>query len=209
MGSSLHSLTFLPRHLVGDTALAAWDVSLAAECFTHANDLGSLLLLYSSTADREGLAALAAKAAEVGVHNIAFSSRWLLGDVDGCVDVLVKTDRLAEAALFSQTYKPSRTVEVVKQWKASLEKNKKGRVAKVIGLPGAEGDEELFPEWDEWLKLEKEGITVGDGDMEVADAESAAEENEAAEEAEGEVEEAGEEADKAEEAEAKVEGDEV
>lgn len=189
-------------YVVGDTALAAWDVSLAAECFTHANDLGSLLLLYSSTADREGLAALATKAEKVGVHNIAFSSKWLLGDVDGCVEILIKTNRLAEAALFSQTYKPSRTVDVVKQWKEFLEKNKKGRVAKVIGLPGAEGDEELFPEWDEWLRLEKEGVP-GSDDIEVPDAEPAVGENGAAEE---EAEEAGEEA--GEEAEADADDDE-
>lgn len=174
---------------VGDTALTAWDVSLAAECFTHANDYGSLLLLYSSTADREGLESLATKAEEAGVHNVAFSSKWLLGDVDGCVAILTMTGRLAEAALFSQTYKPSLTVDVVKEWKESLEKNKKGRVAKMIGLPGAEGDEELFPEWDEWLKLESEGVTVGDGDVEVPDAEPAAEENGAEEEEEEQAEE--------------------
>lgn len=184
---------------VGDTALTAWDVSLAAECFTHANDLGSLLLLYSSTSDREGLASLATKAEEAGVHNVAFSSRWLLGDVEGCVETLTKTGRLAEAVLFAQTYKPSLAVEVVKQWKESLEKNKKGRVAKMIGLPGAEGDEELFPEWDEWLKLEKEGRTIGDGDIEVPDAEpEAAEENGAAQEEEEEEDnEAAEEAEEA------------
>lgn len=183
--------------LVGDTALAAWDVSLAAECFTHANDLGSLLLLYSSTADREGLASLATKAEEAGVHNVAFSSKWLLGDVDGCVEILTKTGRLAEAVLFAQTYKPSLAVDAVKQWKESLEKNKKARVAKMIAVPGAEGDEELFPEWDEWLRLEKEGGNVGDGDIEVPDAEpeAAAEEDSAAEEAAaGNGEEAEEEA---------------
>lgn len=145
-------------------------MSLAAECFTHANDLGSLLLLYSSTADREGLASLATKAEEAGVHNVAFSSKWLLGDVEGCVEILTKTGRLAEAVLFAQTYKPSLAVDVVKQWKESLEKNKKSRVAKMIAVPGAEGDEELFPEWDEWLRLEKEGVSVGDGDIEVPDA---------------------------------------
>lgn len=169
---------------MGDTALAAWDVSLAAECFTHANDLGSLLLLYSSTADREGLASLATKAEEAGVHNIAFSSKWLLGDVDGCVETLTKTGRLAEAVLFAQTYKPSLAIDVVGQWKESLEKNKKARVAKMIAVPGANGDEELFPEWDEWLRLEKEGVTVGNVDIEVPDAEpeAAAEEEEAADE---------------------------
>lgn len=143
---------------VGDTALAAWDITLATECFTHARDLGSLLLIYSSTSDREGLQTLASQAEESGAHNVAFTTKWLLGDTAGCVDILVKTNRLAEAVLFSQTYKPSLTTEAVKGWKEGLEKSKKGRVAKIIGVPTE--DEELFPEWDEWLRLEEQGGSV-------------------------------------------------
>jgi coatomer subunit beta' len=140
---------------VGDAALSAWDVTLAAECFTHAKDLGSLLLLHSSTGDREGLSALAAQAQEAGSHNVAFQCQWLLGNVEACTKILTETGRLPEAVLFSQTYQPSLTVPVVNQWKENLEKNKKARVAKLIGVPGE--DEDLFPEWDEWLQLEKEG----------------------------------------------------
>jgi len=158
---------------VGDTALAAWDVTLATECFTHARDLGSLLLIYSSTSDQEGLQALAKQAEESGAQNIAFSCKWLLGDTAGCVDVLSKTNRLAEAVLFSQTYKPSLTVDAVKAWKESLEKAKKGRVAKIIGVPTE--DDELFPEWDEYLRLEEEGGAVGE---QTADGEAEAEEEE-------------------------------
>lgn len=159
--------------------------------------------MYSSTADREGLASLATKAEEAGAHNVAFSAKWLLADVEGCVNTLIKTDRLAEAVLFSQTYKPSLTADVVKQWKESLEKNKKGRVAKTIGAPGAEGDEELFPEWDEWLRLEKEGGTATDGDVEMENGnpvvETVEDEDEAAETAEtDENEEEGAEADEEE-----------
>lgn len=160
------------------------------------------MLLYSSTADREGLATLATKAEEAGVHNVAFSSKWLLGDVEGCVEILTKTGRLAEAVLFSQTYKPSLTVDVVKQWKESLEKNKKGRVAKVLAIPGPEGDEDLFPEWDEWLRLEKEGPAEGDGDVEMTengDGEAAAEENGAEEADDNGEEEVAEEAEAEEE----------
>lgn len=196
--------------LVGDAALAAWDVALAAECFTHANDLGSLLLVYSSTSDREGLASLASKADEAGSHNVSFSAKWLLGDVEGCVDTLVKTGRLAEAALFAQTYKPSLAPSVVKQWKENLEKNKKARVAKTIAAPPAdgEGDEELFPEWEEYLRLEKDGGAVADGDVEMADETVAEAEEEAAQVAE-EVAEAEEAEAEAEEAEAEAaEGEE-
>ena len=140
---------------LGDAGLAAWDVPLATECFVNAKDLGSLLLLYTSTSDRDGLAKLAEQASAAGAHNVAFSCKWSLGDVPGCIDVLVKTGRLAEAVLFAQTYQPSLAAGLVTQWKENLEKNKKGRVAKALGVPVEDG--ELFPEWEEWLRLEKEG----------------------------------------------------
>jgi coatomer subunit beta' len=140
---------------VGDAALAGWDVTLAAECFKNAKDLGSLLLLYSSTSDREGLRALSLQASAAGTHNVAFTCLWQLGDVEGCIDLLTRTGRVAEAVLFAQTYKPSVAVKTVGLWKESLEKEKKGKVAKTIGVPGE--DEELFPEWEEYLRLESEG----------------------------------------------------
>ncbi|KFY85628.1 hypothetical protein V500_08246, partial [Pseudogymnoascus sp. VKM F-4518 (FW-2643)] len=121
---------------VGDAALAAWDVALAAECFTHARDLGSLLLLHSATGDRDGLTALAEQAREGGAHNVAFACLWQLGDVPACIALLSGTGRAAEAALFAQTYKPSAAPAAVEEWKRELEAGKKGRVAKILGVPG-------------------------------------------------------------------------
>jgi coatomer subunit beta' len=140
---------------VGDAALSGWDVALAAECFKNAKDLGSLLLLHSSTGYREGLRALSLQASASGAHNVAFTCLWQLGDIEGCIDLLTRTGRVAEAVLFAQTYKPSIAVKAVSLWKESLEKEKKGRVAKTIGVPGE--DEDLFPEWEEYLRLESEG----------------------------------------------------
>ena len=140
--------------VVGDAALAAWDMKLAEECFVHAKDLGSLLLLHSSTGNVDGLKQLVTQADAAGANNVAFSALWLQGDIDGCIDLLVRTGRVAEAVLFSQTYKPSKTVALVAEWKAGLEKSGKGRVGRLIGVPGE--DEELFPEWDEYIKLEGE-----------------------------------------------------
>lgn len=146
---------------VGDAALAQWDVALAATCFTNAKDLGSLLLLHSSTGDRDGLQGLSSQAAAAGAHNVAFTCLWQLGDIPGCIALLTKTGRTAEAVLFSQTYQPSLTPATVGLWKESLEKDKKTRVAKTIAVPGI--DDDLFPEWDEYLRLEKEGVVIGNG----------------------------------------------
>jgi coatomer subunit beta' len=166
---------------VGDTALAAWDIKLAQECFVKAKDLGSLLLLYSATSDQTGLRELATLAENAASNNVAFSALWQIGDIEACSELLVKTNRLAEAVLFAQTYKPSTAPGLVKQWKATLEKENKIKVARLLGAPPAdgEGDEDMFPEWDEYLRLEREGGTVEDllvqEDDEV-EAEDAAEE---------------------------------
>lgn len=197
---------------VGDSALAAWNVVLAAECFTHAKDLGSLLLLHSSTGDRDGLRALAKQAEEANAHNIAFTSLWLLGDIDNCAEILKKTGRLAEAVLFSQTYKPSLTASLVQDWKKDLEKSKKGRAAKLIGVPGE--DEDLFPEWDAWLEAEREGglvdtvVETNGGDEVAAESDEVQEaEEEAEEETKEEEVKAGEEAEEEVEGEAEVEAE--
>lgn len=165
---------------VGDAALTNWDVKLAQECFVKAKDLGSLLLLYSATSDQSGLRELADLAQNAASNNVAFSALWQVGDIDACTELLVKTNRFAEAVLFAQTYKPSTATALVKQWKANLEKENKTKVARLLGQPPAdgEGDEEMFPEWEEYLRLEREGGTVEDlliQDDEV-EAEDAAEE---------------------------------
>jgi coatomer subunit beta' len=143
---------------VGDAALTAWNISLAEECFRHAKDLGSLLLLHSSTGDISGLRQLAEQAEGAGSNNIAFSCLWQLSDIDACIDLLVKTNKVAEAVLFSQTYKPSKTAQLTKKWKEALEKDGKAKISRTIGLPPGvdHADVDLFPEWEEWLRLENE-----------------------------------------------------
>lgn len=170
---------------VGDAALTAWNMRLAEECFSHAKDLGSLLLLYTSSCNEAGLRKLAQQADDAGARNVAFSCLWQVGDLNACIDLLLRTDRTAEAVLFAQTYLPSRAPEIAKLWKQGLESNGKAKVARLLGVPPAngEGDAELFPEWESYLQLEKEGgkrgddlIDVGDG----AEAEEQGEEEEAA-----------------------------
>lgn len=147
---------------VGDAALAGWNLALAQECFTNAKDVGSLLLLHTASGNKEGLRNLAEQASEAGLHNVAFSTLWSLGDIDGCIDLLVRTNRFAEAVLFTQTYKPSRAPVLVVQWKQSLEQSGKTKIARLIGVPpgapDATADDDLFPEWDEYLRLEKGGV---------------------------------------------------
>lgn len=175
---------------VGDAALTAWDVKLARECFERAKDLGSLLLVLSATADEEGLRSLAALAQDATTNNVAFSALWQLGDVEGCIELLTKTGRNAEAVLFAQTYMPSKAPALVKSWKEGLEKDGKSKVGRLLGVPpvDGEGDEDMFPEWEEWLRLETEGGVVEGTLVDVGDEEDAEGDIEGEEEAEDEDE---------------------
>jgi coatomer subunit beta' len=156
--------------VVGDAALTAFDLVLAEECFWNARDLGSLLLLYSSSNDVEGLKKLAERAKSQAAYNILFDCLWLTDDVPGAVELLrtVTPSRKAEAALFALTYAPSQAPACVKVWKEALEADGKGRVSRAIGVPPGtedlEADDELFEQWETWLDREKTGGTAVDAD---------------------------------------------
>ena len=144
---------------VGDAALASWNLVLAEEAFKKAKDLGSLLLLYTSTGDCNGLESLSKMAQDACQNNIAFTCQLALGNLSKCIDILTSTGRYSEAVLFSKTYKPSLTAELVKQWKAELVKNGKEKIAKSIASP--DGNLELFPQWPEYLHAEEHALHNG------------------------------------------------
>lgn len=160
---------------VGDKALAAWRMDLAQECFERAGDLSALLLIYSSLGDKDGMQklanlartclisspihvlTLADLAVEKGQNNIAFNCFFQTGDIASCIDVLIKTDRAPEAALFARTYAPSAVPTTVKTWKHALEVSGKSKIAQTLADP-EDGDEELFEEgWADALRREQNG----------------------------------------------------
>lgn len=90
--------------------------SLAETCYDKSSDFNSLLLYYSSYGDQEGLKGLAERAEESGKYNVAFEAAYLIADVDRCLDILLKSKRMGEAAFFAKAYAPSRLAEVTKSW---------------------------------------------------------------------------------------------
>ena len=65
------------------------------------------MLLLLATGDRLGLSKLAGQAEAKGQNNVAFACRLQLGETEKCVELLVKTGRAPEAALFARAYTPS------------------------------------------------------------------------------------------------------
>lgn len=125
---------------------------LAQECLHQAQDFGGLLLLATSTGNANMIQKLGVDADETGKNNISFLSNFILGDLDKCLDILIKTDRIPEAAFFARTYAPSKISFIVKLWKEKL-----STVSKKAGqsLADPEQYENLFPGYREALKVEQ------------------------------------------------------
>ncbi|PWN42990.1 putative SEC27-coatomer complex beta subunit [Ceraceosorus guamensis] len=143
---------------IGDKALARWNVTLARECFEKANDFSSLLLLDTSTGNRQGLQTLASDARGKGSSNIAFAALLSVGDAQGCVDILEETGRSAEAALFARTYAPSKVHASVHSWRAELNATKRTKQSAIAAsLADPVSNPEAFEEgWEAALAKEEE-----------------------------------------------------
>jgi coatomer subunit beta' len=80
-----------------------------------------------------------------GKNNIAFTGFLILGEIDRCLDILCRTQRIPEAALLARTYAPSQVPRLVNQWKQSLFEQKKHKVAEMISDPFH--NPEMFPDY--------------------------------------------------------------
>uniref|UniRef100_A0A4W3JN27 Coatomer subunit beta' n=1 Tax=Callorhinchus milii TaxID=7868 RepID=A0A4W3JN27_CALMI len=107
---------------LAELAISKCQFALAQECLHHAQDYGGLLLLATAS----GNAAMVDKLAEVvekdGKNNVAFMTYFMQGKLDNCLELLIKTGRLPEAAFFARTYLPSQISRVVKLWRENLSK---------------------------------------------------------------------------------------
>lgn len=130
---------------LGDTALQAWNITLAEESFKNAQDLESLFLIYSSTGNTSGLAEVSDLAAAAGKFNLAFNASWQLKDVGKSIELLHKTGKFAEASLLALTY-GGNVESSVKEWKSSLKNSGKPKTANLISSPDEEP--EKFPKSD-------------------------------------------------------------
>ncbi|XP_044147375.1 coatomer subunit beta' [Bufo gargarizans] len=107
---------------LAELAISKCQFGLAQECLHNAQDYGGLLLLATSSGNASMVNKLAEGAERDGKNNVAFLSYFLLGKMDTCLELLISTGRLPEAAFLARTYLPSQVSRVVKLWKESLSK---------------------------------------------------------------------------------------
>ncbi|KAM6931872.1 coatomer subunit beta'-like [Lycodopsis pacificus] len=105
---------------LAELATTKCQFSLAQECLHQAQDYGGLLLLATASGNASMVGKLAEGAERDGKTNVAFLTYFLQGRLDKCLDLLIETGRLPEAAFLARTYLPSHVSRVVKLWKESL-----------------------------------------------------------------------------------------
>lgn len=107
---------------LAELATAKCRFGLAQECLHQAQDYGGLLLLATASGNAAMVDKLAEGAERSGKTNVAFLTCFLQGRMDKCLQLLIDTNRLPEAAFLARTYLPSHVSRVVKLWKESLSK---------------------------------------------------------------------------------------
>lgn len=93
---------------------------LAKECMQKAQDYGGLLLLATSSGDENLVRYLAETSQQEEKFNLSFLSYLLVGDLQKCLNILIDTGRLPEAAFFARSYLPDKISDVVELWKEKL-----------------------------------------------------------------------------------------
>ena len=111
---------------------------------------------------------------EKGQNNLAVATLFQLGDTKSCVDLLVNTRRIPEAAIFARTYAPryvsrnphmalfipyptfafSQVPKVVETWREDLTSKNRPKLAARIASPNEQP--EVFEEgWKDILEAER------------------------------------------------------
>jgi len=137
---------------LSDAALGVSNFELCEAASLASNDYAGLLLMYSAIGNFSGMEALAKCAEADGKTNIAFSAYLLTGNIEACVNILIGTNRLPEAAFFARTYLPSRVDEIVGLWKTDLAEVSESAAEALIS---PSDDKASFPDFDIALKVQQ------------------------------------------------------
>ncbi|XP_045621907.2 coatomer subunit beta' isoform X3 [Procambarus clarkii] len=105
--------------LVADLAQQRGDLQTAQTCLLRAHDYPGLLLQATASGNATLIREVGKEAEGQGRNNVAFLSHFLTGNLKECLELLIKTNRVPEAAFFARTYLPSEMSRVVGLWKAA------------------------------------------------------------------------------------------
>merc|ERR550534_3239183 len=136
---------------LAELATSRAQFELAQQCLHEAQDHGGLLLLATAAGNAEMVEKLGNASQESGKNNVSFLSFFMLGNLEKCLEILIDSKRLPEAAFFARTYLPSQVSRVVELWRVEL-----GKVSEKAGQSLADPKDypNLFPDFQAALEAE-------------------------------------------------------
>ena len=132
--------------MVSDLAIELGEFSFAEKTMKEGHDWNGLLLYYSSIQDRKKLNEFAEESKKAGMFNVSFSSYFQLNNYNECLNILLDSKRLPEAAVFARTYIPSKVDEVIELWNKQIEEEDKNNrtTMKIISPINDKNKEDLI-----------------------------------------------------------------
>ena len=101
----------------GELAQQQNDLATARTCLLHAKDHAGLLLQATAAGNASLVQEVGQLARKEGRNNVSFLSLFISGQVKECLDLLIETNRIPEAAFFARSYMPSEIPRVLKLWR--------------------------------------------------------------------------------------------
>lgn len=133
----------------GQLAQQRGDLATARTCLLKAKDHAGLLLQASAAGNASLVKEVGDLAAKEGRNNVSFLSLFITGQLKACLQLLIDTNRIPEAAFFARSYLPSEVPRVLKLWRKAA--------GETIGpsLADPRMYDNLFPGIKEGLKAER------------------------------------------------------
>jgi coatomer subunit beta' len=101
-------------------ALVKGDFELAVRGVRNCGDLSTLLVLLKARNRVDEMKELVDEAEAAGQLNVAFTAALLVDQKKRCVELLLKSEKWAEAALFARSNAPEMTSQCVRIWREKL-----------------------------------------------------------------------------------------
>jgi coatomer subunit beta' len=131
---------------VGRVSLEHWNLEKTISAIENSGDMNGNFLISYVLGDKNRLKNIAERAMNSLRYNLAFLIYFLISDFEKCIQILLKSERYAEAAFFARVYQPSRIDDIVKKWNVGS-RNKKASPTE---------HENLFPNYKSSLGLAHE-----------------------------------------------------
>jgi len=144
---------------LADLATESGNLEMAQECLHKAQNFGGLLLLATTMGNGEMIDKLASSSLVSGKNNVAFLSFFIRGELEQCLELLISTRRMPEAAFFARSYLPSKLPQVLTWWKDHVSTLSE-KASKSLANP--EEYKNLFPNFEQSLveEAEREGLSA-------------------------------------------------